>query len=103
MLLCGFSSLLIKLFSSPGKRVPAATAGFIAACDEAPEAFESALRDLDAHPKPVRQVLAFVLGRLYEDDAAVAGAVRRLRSSSRSESVAAAREAADRLARFLIA
>ncbi len=93
---------LIKLFSSTGRRVPEAAAKFIAGCDAGPEAFESALRDLDAHPEPVRQVLAFVLKRLYEDDAEVGKAVRRLRSKGESESVAAAREAADRLAKFLI-
>jgi HEAT repeat protein/DNA-binding NarL/FixJ family response regulator/tRNA A-37 threonylcarbamoyl transferase component Bud32 len=94
---------LIKLFTTTGKRVPTPAARFIARCDESPNAFVNALVKIDAEEEPVRQVLAFVLKRLYETDAAVTAVVRRLRSSKQEESAAAARETADRLAKFLIA
>jgi hypothetical protein len=46
----------------------------------------------------VRQVLGFAVRRIFESEAAAAGAVRRLRSRSPGEAEVAAREIAQRLA-----
>jgi DNA-binding response OmpR family regulator/HEAT repeat protein/predicted Ser/Thr protein kinase len=94
---------LIKLFTTTGKRVPAAAAEFIARCDPAPDAFEKVLLDIGSQSPGARQVLGFVLKRLYESDEAVTGVVRRLRGSSEEVAAGAAREVCDRLAKFLAA
>jgi HEAT repeat protein len=94
---------LVKLFTTTGKRVPEAAARFIVSCDETPDAFGKALLEIDAQEEPVRQVLAFVLKRLYDTDQAVTAVVRRLRSRKPGEAAAAADESADRLVKFLIA
>jgi len=94
---------LIKLFTSTGKRVPTPAARFVARCDESPDTFVNTLLEIDAQEESVRQVLAFVLKRLYETDEAVAAVVRRLRNRSGDTAATAAREAGDKLAKFLIA
>jgi HEAT repeat protein len=92
---------LAKLFSASGKRVPKAAAEFIARCDSAANAFEQALLRLDAQDEPTRGVLALVLKRLYNEDAALGRAMVRLRSADREDAGRAAVEVAGELARFL--
>ena len=92
---------LVKLLSATGKRVPKAAADFAAWCDAAPGNFELALLDLQVRDEATRGVIALILKLLYESDAAVGQLVVRLCSADRSQAAAAAREAAERLIKFL--